>query len=133
MKTRMIIAALCTIALSIGFASTSFAGIAGSPHDLSGMVSGETRLCAFCHTPHHAVTLTGNPYAPLWSRADASATGYTQYASSTFNGVVTDQLMGPSRLCMSCHDGVVAIDSYYGQTGTIVDSDDSWGGIAVGF
>lgn len=26
-----------------------------------------------------------------------------------------DPLTGPSRLCMSCHDGVTAVDSYYGE------------------
>jgi hypothetical protein len=32
--------------------------------------------------------------------------------------MANDPLIGPSRLCMSCHDGTVALDTYYGQTGT---------------
>ncbi len=141
MKTRnMIFAALCTAILSLGFALTATAapgdGIVGTAHDLSNMVAGEERICAFCHTPHHAVELPGVSYAPLWSRSDSDQTAYAQYDSATFDAKNTsaiDQLAGPSRLCMSCHDGVVAVDSYYGKTGTTtLVGDDTWGGYGVG-
>ena len=101
----------------------------------------ELRICAFCHTPHHslgtgsdgAVTVTGagvggadlsyNIYAPLWSRdLTALQSSYEAYKSATFNpadmaggGVMYDPLIGPSRLCLTCHDGNIAVDSYYGQ------------------
>lgn len=44
-----------------------------------------------------------------------------------------DPVLGPSRLCMGCHDGAVAIDAYYGSTGTtsLVEGD-GWGEIGVG-
>jgi len=84
--------------------------------------SGE-RLCAFCHTPHHAIAITdaganSADTLPLWSHT-VSIVNYSPYMSATFtqNGGKTmsaDPLSGPSRLCMSCHDGITAVDSYYG-------------------
>lgn len=143
MKTRNVIAILCAITLCLGFAVSSFAGIdpgtgiKDSPHDLS-VLTDDNRLCAFCHTPHHAVDM-GSQYAPLWSRSDIGVAGYAQYDSTTIDSTTVDQLIGPSRLCMSCHDGVVAVDAYYGSTGDVDGGgavinvgDDSWGGYGVG-
>ena len=112
-------------------------GIYLTPHDINFQLGPavedvQDRLCAYCHTPHHAYTandpgpvgvaLTASGYAPLWSHGVSTA-NYTPYASTTFDvkGGVTmapDPLIGPSRLCMSCHDGTVAVDTYYGLTGT---------------
>ena len=63
-----------------------------------------TEICVFCHTPHNAA-----PAAQLWNQA-LSAAAYTPYSSTTMvaaAGVPT----GSSKLCMSCHDGTVAIGS----------------------
>ena len=105
------------------------------------------RICAYCHSPHHSsqnnqtlaadVSYLGPDagagatpapykiYAPLWSRTgiDSMVAGqYGTYKSQTFDpnsqGKVYDPLIGPSRLCLSCHDGNIAIDAYYGQTVT---------------
>jgi predicted CXXCH cytochrome family protein len=61
-------------------------------------------LCVFCHTPHNA-----NPTRPLWNRALSGVT-YTLYASSTL-GAEPTQPAGSSRLCLSCHDGTLAMGS----------------------
>jgi hypothetical protein len=74
----------------------------------------EGRLCVFCHTPHHASTDSVLDYNPLWSHKTTTAT-YQPYQSATFSMSAyggSDPLVGPSRLCMSCHDGQVAIDSH---------------------
>ena len=63
-----------------------------------------TEICVFCHTPHN-----GSPAVPLWNQTLSAAT-YTPYTSSTMAataGVPT----GSSKLCMSCHDGTVAMGS----------------------
>ena len=83
----------------------------------------EGRLCAFCHTPHHAITIAdaganGADTLPLWSHT-VSIVNYSPYMSATFTPkggltMAADPLTGPSRLCMSCHDGITAVDSYYG-------------------
>jgi len=92
-----------------------FAGIANTKHNLS--VSGpgtiksptETRICVFCHTPHNA-----DPSAPLWNRS-ASNVYYEMYWSSTMQAYssagAAPQPDGSSKLCLSCHDGTIALGS----------------------
>lgn len=64
----------------------------------------ETEICIFCHTPHNS-----RPVAPLWNRSDPGST-YTLYTSSTLQAT-PGQPDGPSILCLSCHDGTVALGS----------------------
>ncbi len=56
----------------------------------------------FCHTPHHAIS-----DGPLWSRK-SNITTYIPYASTTIKAN-PEQPKGASRLCLSCHDGTVAL------------------------
>ncbi len=65
--------------------------------------SQESRVCIFCHTPHHASDLT-----PLWSRKTSDLSIYTTYSSPTLQGV-PDKPRGASLLCLSCHDGTIAL------------------------
>jgi predicted CXXCH cytochrome family protein len=69
-------------------------------------VAGQTEVCKFCHTPHAA-----NPIAPLWNRYDPGAY-YKTYESSTLVAKV-GQPTGSSRLCLSCHDGTIALTQTY--------------------
>ncbi len=64
----------------------------------------ETEICVFCHTPHNA-----RPVAPLWNREDPG-TIYTLYNSSTIEAS-PGQPDGSSILCLSCHDGTIALGS----------------------
>jgi predicted CXXCH cytochrome family protein len=59
-------------------------------------------VCVFCHTPHNA-----NPLAGLWNHKLPAVT-YRLYESSTLQARVT-QPTGASRLCLSCHDGTLAL------------------------
>lgn len=61
-----------------------------------------TGLCVFCHTPHNA-----NPTRALWNRELPGVT-YQIYSSSTLKALL-NQPTGTSRLCLSCHDGVLAL------------------------
>jgi predicted CXXCH cytochrome family protein len=61
---------------------------------------GET--CVFCHAPH-----TEEPQRPLWNRKQ-SAEVYTPYSSSSMQAS-PGQPTGTSKLCLSCHDGTIAI------------------------
>ena len=84
------------------------ARIASTPHNLS--VSGpgrvraqsEARICVFCHTPHNAKSGT-----PLWNR-EMSGAVYKIYSSTTLDAK-PGQPTGASKMCLSCHDGTVAI------------------------
>ncbi len=63
----------------------------------------EGEVCVFCHVPHSA--RRDVPF--LWNRQDTT-TNYTPYQSSTLQATV-GQPTGASKLCLSCHDGTVAL------------------------
>ena len=65
--------------------------------------TGMTEICIFCHTPHNA-----NPAAPLWNHALSAGVTYTPYSSTTMKAAAGAPT-GSSKLCLSCHDGTVAI------------------------
>ncbi len=93
---------------AIGFPFQGSSSIKNTKHNLS--VSGpgpykaatEERICIFCHAPHRART-----QFPLWNREDSRST-YLTYSSSTFKGTVS-QPNGSTKLCLSCHDGTIAL------------------------
>ncbi len=84
------------------------ASISISKHNLSsrgvGLMSSHDgpEICVFCHTPHSA-----SPQNPLWNRTSSGVT-YTPYSSTTLKASV-GQPTGSSRLCLSCHDGTIAL------------------------
>ena len=94
-----------------------FADLAGSDHDFTGAGWGDGNICKVCHTPHNANTTV--PNSPLWNHAVTTAT-FTPYSSSTLNASV-GQPTGVSKLCLSCHDGTVAVDSFGGRMGTHIE------------
>lgn len=117
-------------------------GINGTAHDLSRTDTGMnytpvpadslTRICIFCHAPHNAYRLTGAggagpvapnaafDYLPLWNHNldtfDPVFTPYTNGAGP-LSGPKALQATGmtpgnTSLLCLSCHDGTIAVNSY---------------------
>ena len=89
---------------------TANAQIALSRHNFAstGWAGGE--ICKPCHIPHH-----GNPAnGALWNHAMSSAS-YTLFEGGTGTSADFD---ARTRLCMGCHDGTVALDSFGGQNGT---------------
>lgn len=111
-------------------ASAPGTGVLGSVHDMrvpsssyyTGATETQERVCAFCHTPHHAYLGDPGEYFPLWAR-QIDTTAFTPYDSTisyTMNAGdwAGDIAIGPTRLCMSCHDGSIAPDQHYGMNGT---------------
>jgi len=97
-------------AVLLGAASPAQAeSITASKHNLSATGSGtikattEAQICVFCHVPHNAKT-TG----PLWNR-DQAAGPYTPYNSTTRKITAPGAPTGASLLCLSCHDGTIAL------------------------
>lgn len=84
--------------------STSNPGLSPTPT----MSTSETQVCVFCHTPHAATQVN----APLWNKKTSSAT-YTSYTSASLAAeTIYGQLGQPggsSKLCLSCHDGTLAV------------------------
>ena len=101
------------------FSGSVYAGIASTKHNLSVTGTGnikassEQEICIFCHTPHNA-----SPQSPLWNRA-SSGSVYTPYNSSTIFSS-PGQPTGASMLCLSCHDGTIALGSVLSRTNDIV-------------
>ena len=89
--------------------------ITGSAHDFSSVAWAPTndQICVVCHTPHLAMNVAD---APLWNHELSVAT-YTLYDSPTFDGTVGADLSSSSKLCLSCHDGTVALANFSGTTG----------------
>lgn len=71
----------------------------------SAFASNESQICAFCHTPHGG---TNTPKAPIWNRKLSNAT-YVPYSSSSLDATDLGQPGGKSKLCLSCHDGTIAL------------------------
>lgn len=73
----------------------------------------ETRICVFCHTPHNAT-----PRSPLWNR-EIEPQVYTVYTSPTLKAGPLPQPSGPTKLCLSCHDGTIAMGAVINPAGGI--------------
>jgi len=84
--------------------------VVNSPHNLSATgpgtirATGEQQVCIFCHTPHNAA-----PIQPLWNR-NVPVAAYIPYTSTAMQAQ-PGQPTGTSKLCLSCHDGTIALGS----------------------
>ena len=72
----------------------------------------EGRVCVFCHASHNTLGMV-----PLWNRELSNAT-YQIYRSSTLDATVR-QPTGSSKLCLSCHDGTIAMGNIVSQSARI--------------
>lgn len=119
------------VALLVLGSASAYAGITGSPHDLSTTTTGVAvngELCVFCHTPHAGNSaFTG---APLWNK-ESPTTDFTMYGatSASTNGQTIAQAdtgvndpSNSSLACLSCHDGVSSIDSIVNAPGSGLNS-----------
>ncbi|RMD62537.1 MAG: hypothetical protein D6826_07200, partial [Alphaproteobacteria bacterium] len=79
----------------------------------------ESQVCVFCHTPHHAEQAAP---VPLWNRKLSGAT-YSPYTSSSMDALGLGQPGGSSKLCLSCHDGTIAIGAVNVLNGAFTDMD----------
>ena len=103
---------LLAFAVLLGASGKVVASVTDSKHNLS--VSGpgpakatsEKQICVYCHTPHGSNQSAG---APLWNHALSNET-YVPYYSLSLDA---NPLPGPpgasSKVCLSCHDGTLAI------------------------
>ncbi len=111
------------IGVLIFLTSGLFATMVGTQHDLSTGFGGDNdEICVYCHTPHAANAAYD---APLWNKPMTSTT-FTMYgattqgvAGQTIAGTSTDSSpTGSSLACLSCHDGVSAMNSVVNAPGS---------------
>lgn len=110
MKTShlLVVTALGGIVVALAFGQSQ--SIVDTPHNLSVGGSGgirassEEQVCIFCHTPHDS-----SPIQPLWNRFLPVA-AYSVYSSNSLDAN-PGQPTGSSKLCLSCHDGTIAVGS----------------------
>lgn len=113
MKRTALFSAVLAVALALPVAA--YGVVAGSAHDFIAKGWSGGTMCGVCHTPHHADTTV--PNAPLWNHKVTTAT-YILYSSPTLKATLSQPTHYGSKLCLSCHDGTVALDSFGGKTGT---------------
>ena len=146
MKTlRVVLVVMMALVVlsSLSFARVDKALIINGPHDLRSTGAGGTdtgvagpsyALCNYCHVAHkfaadaqYGGLGTNGPGQLLWNHTLSSSTAYTVYNSWTMQNKDIQSLQttgnpnadvnNPSVMCMSCHDGTVALNSTY--TGVI--------------
>ena len=123
------LALLTAFAFSYATSPALGAKIVDSKHNLSASGPGEVRalseerVCVFCHTPHAA-----RQDAPLWNRRGSTA-AYAPYDSPTLKAQ-PGQPTGASKLCLSCHDGTIALGDLVGEDTPIATS--AGGGMPAG-
>jgi predicted CXXCH cytochrome family protein len=111
--------AAAVLALALAARGAAAATILHTRHNLSATGPGtvkaltETRVCIFCHTPHNA-----NPRTPLWNR-EVPARTYTLYENPATLSATPQQPLEPSRLCLGCHDGMIALGAVLQPPGGI--------------
>ncbi len=115
---------LMSFVISTPLIAAAISDIVNTKHNLSvsspGTVkaSTEDETCVFCHTPHGA---TAFPGSPLWNRQLSNET-YTVYTSSSLDAEdimgQLDQPGGSSKLCLSCHDGTLALGTVSNAPGS---------------
>ena len=110
---RKLLIMVCVLCLT-GFAMGQ---ITGSAHDFSGDAWSGGEICIVCHTPHNADTTVSG--SPLWNHEVTATAAFTVYSSITMDAGPLGQPDGDSKLCLSCHDGTVAVDSFGGTTGAV--------------
>jgi len=95
------------------FSSTVTPNILGGGDTRTVKSNSESEICIFCHTPHGANQSEG----PLWNRDIPASSSYTIYSSGSIDSTI-QQPNGVSKLCLSCHDGSIAIGSVRNRAGS---------------
>jgi predicted CXXCH cytochrome family protein len=111
-------AVACVIMLAIlGVpAPSGAASIDNTKHDFSNQVSNPWNTagykCQICHTPHRATTVG----RLLWNHK-LSVAAYSWNTTTTAGGTTLPTNFstwdGPSKFCLSCHDGTVGVGDLY--------------------
>ena len=102
-----------TLIAILFLASFAYSGVKDTKHNFSSATYspnayflGTQQVCVFCHTPHHA----DQNYGALLNHEINDAQAYDPYDSPTIDMIQTSPHEG-SIICLSCHDGTIAVNS----------------------
>lgn len=108
--------AVLAAALTLSLVRSAAAAVAGSKHDFTATggypITGVTEQCKSCHIPHQPLINT-----PLWAHSLSTYTynlyntnaAYTGPNSAAYDASPVNLSTTKSGLCLSCHDGTVAV------------------------
>ncbi|MHC5022499.1 MAG: cytochrome c3 family protein [Planctomycetota bacterium] len=111
MKRTAMIASVGVVAAG-SIALVTMGDIVGSVHDFSNSSWAGGEICKPCHTPHFAMDI-----GFLWAHT-LSTQAYTLYDGTTSSPGGVDELDQFSRMCLSCHDGTIALNDFHNGGGT---------------
>lgn len=116
---RGLLSAVFVVVLTARAVAQDLSKVENTPHNLAnldvwGVTIPENRVCLPCHTPHNAKLDETGQGQVLWNHAITEQT-FQMYTTSA--GHQGRQPEGPSKLCLSCHDGATALDSFGNNEG----------------
>jgi len=119
-NARILGLVLLVLTASLSFAARApKSKVFGSAHDFKTKYNGASyTLCNFCHIAHKFGSAPTGPSYLLWNHTLSTVATYGTYTSDTMVnqpvdlGTTSNSLI-TSNLCLSCHDGTVAINSWY--------------------
>ena len=140
-RSGHIVGSMLLLFLLAGTAGAAPTPVANTKHNLStsgpgpiraAATGGTSQICVFCHTPHTAADIQN---APLWNKdifknPDPAYSVYTSDVLTQLSyppaeaPIQTGKAIhiGKTRLCLSCHDGTIALGSLKNlPTGVISD------------
>lgn len=132
-RVSMLVGVVTVLALAL-VAQASMTPIANSKHNMNNVFGANTiennEICLPCHAPHNQPDKT---MEYLWNHVMPTQS-YTLYG----DGAEFVGLDEASKMCLSCHDGSVAVDSYGGHLngtkflGVTNDANGSTAGYVIG-
>ena len=112
-KSRIIRGSLLLVAVMMA-AVAAQGGVAETKHNFSSPVYspnaffyGTQQVCVFCHTVHNADPTVGS----LLNHERDGGTSYNMYTSNTMDMIQSASPHDGSLICLSCHDGAIAVNS----------------------
>ena len=111
LATKIFIVIICVLSCGGVFGSGS---IVTTKHNLSTSGKGEIKsateseVCIFCHSSHNT-----SGEGPLWNHETTSPVRFKTYDRTTMSSRA-EQPNGSTKLCLSCHDGTIAVGAIRG-------------------
>lgn len=112
---------VCWLLITAGLCLAGGSGsVFDSKHNLSSSGKGqikattESRVCIFCHSSHNA-----SKEGPLWNHQTTTPGKFVTYNRATMTGK-PDQPNGATKLCLSCHDGTIAVGALRSEPEPVV-------------